>query len=613
MKREGFFLLAALLAGTAAAEDVYLSEITLTAARTPREVSRSGVSVSVITGEELARAGDIQLVDYLARLPGLSASQSGPEGTHAALRIRGADPRHIAVFVDGVKVNDPSGIGGEFDFGALSTADIGRVEVLRGAQGALWGSQAMGGVIHITTRGAEAEGHRQTLAAEAGSRGTRALRYSSAWREGEMETVFHLSHRRSAGFSAMDTLPRSPGAEADGFETNRLSFSTRYAVSESLRLGASGFVQKMRFAHDNDSTVGMNAPDRSLRREHGASLFAELEAGQTAHRFELGAYDIDRKLSQSGSNFATRRSFNWQAVSPLHEGLSLVYGLEAGRETAGFGGVAASDETRSQALWGQALWSPIAGLDLTAGLRRDAHSRYGGHTTGRLAFAFAASDALTLRGVVASGFLSPSLYQLYGDEWVLPNPGLTPETSRSYELGFDLRRAGGSLGLTLFRLDSDNAIIWDVNAPFDPAITGPQAGYLNAPGRSRREGLELSAALALSQSSELQMAYSYTEARDPQGARPGRVPRHTLSLGLTAALTPALSVNADLRAVAGRPEDSGQRMGSYALASAGLGYALTDETRLSLRVENLFDRQYQTVAGYGTPGRGIYLGLSTRF
>jgi len=607
MKREGIFLLAALLAGTAAAEDVYLSDITLSAARTPREVARSGVSVSVVTADDLARAGDIQLVDYLARLPGLSVSQSGPEGTHAALRIRGADPRHIAVFVDGVKVNDPSGIGGEFDFGALSTADIGRVEVLRGAQGALWGSQAMGGVIHITTRGAQEDGYQQTLSAEAGSRGTGSLRWSGAWREGGQETVFHFSHRRSDGFSAMETLPATPGAEADGFETNRLSFSTRYALSDTLRFGASGFMQRMRFEHDRDYPANLNAPDRSLRREYGATLFAEADTDLSTHRFELGLYDIDRELYQSGSNFATRRSFSWQAATEIRSGLSLVYGLEASRETAGFGGIGAADDTRTTALWGQALWSPLAGLDLTAGLRRDDHSRYGGHTTGRLAFAFAASEALTLRGVVASGFLSPSLYQLYGGSGVEPNPDLTPEESRSYELGFDYRTAGSSFGATFFRFDSDNAIIWSAGA------SGLQSRYINAPGRSRRQGVELSLDHALSQAASLQAAYSYTDARNPAGTRLGRVPRHQLSLGVTAAISDAVTVNAAVQAVADRPLDGGQRMGSYLVAGVGAGYALSENTRLSLRVENLFDRQYQTVAGYGTPRRGVYLGLSTRF
>lgn len=613
MKREGLILLATLLAGTAAAEDVYLSDITLSAARTPRDVARSGVSVSVITGEELSRAGPIQLVDYLARLPGLSVTQSGPEGTQAALRIRGADPRHIAVFVDGVKVNDPSGIGGEFDFGSLSTADIGRVEVLRGAQGALWGSQAMGGVIHITTRGAEEDGHRQRLSLETGSRGSRSLGYSSAWRDGAAETVFYLTHRRSNGFSAMDTLPPTADAEADGFETNRLSFTTRYTVSDSLRLGASGFVQRMRFEHDSDWPADMNSADRSVRREHGGTLFAEAEAGRTSHRFELGLYDINRELSQAGNNFATRYSFNWQAVTELRPDLSLVYGLEATRETAGFGGVEAADSSDGRALWGQALWSPAEGLDLTLGLRRDHHSRYGGHTTGRLAFAFAASEALTLRGMTASGFLSPSLYQLYGDEWVRPNPGLTPEESRSYELGLDYRYAAGSLGLTLFRLDSDNAIVWDDNAPWDPLVSGPQAGYINLPGRSRRQGVELSLDHALSERISMQAAYSYTKALNPQGERLGRVPRHQFSLGVTAGVSEALTLNAGLQGVADRPDDRGQRMGSYLVASLGAGYALSESTRLSLRVENLFDRQYQTVAGYGTPRRGVFLGLSTRF
>ncbi|MFC3312528.1 TonB-dependent receptor domain-containing protein [Falsigemmobacter intermedius] len=111
----------------------------------------------------------------------------------------------------------------------------------------------------------------------------------------------------------------------------------------------------------------------------------------------------------------------------------------------------------------------------------------------------------------------------------------------------------------------------------------------------------------------MQAAYSYTKALNPEGERLGRVPRHQFSLGVTAGVSEALTLNAGLQGVADRPDDRGQRMGSYLVASFGAGYALSESTRLSLRVENLFDRQYQTVAGYGTPRRGVFLGLSTRF
>ena len=142
-------LIAALTAGGALAqgaeETVDLGTITLTALREAAETLRTGVSVTVVEAEDLRDAGDIRLSDYLSRLPGVSMVSSGPMGTRSSIRIRGAEPQSVAVYIDGIRVDDATEISPQFDFGALSTSDIARVEVLRGSQSSLWGGSAVGG------------------------------------------------------------------------------------------------------------------------------------------------------------------------------------------------------------------------------------------------------------------------------------------------------------------------------------------------------------------------------------------------------------------------------------------------------------------------------------
>lgn len=595
-------------------ETVVLDEIVLSATRTPEAASRTGVSVSVATAEDLDKAGDLQLVDYLARLPGISVVQSGPAGTQANLRIRGAEPRYVAVYVDGIRVDDPTGIASEFDFGALSTADIGRIEVLRGSQSALWGGSAVGGVINITSRAALKEGLSQEAAVEGGSYGTLAARYGLGYKTDRVETTFSLSHRRSDGFSAVDTLPPNPLAEPDGMEATRLSFGTRYTVSDSFVLGANLFAQKTR--HDYDNWNSDNAWQD--RREWGGRLFGEWSAGASTHVFSLTRYRIARDQwvagNPDGTFIGTRTGFGYQGTTELSSALTLVYGADSTRETARNASLPGGAGTRISGAFVQGLFRPTETLDVSASLRRDHDSRFGGQGSGRVAVAWQAAPGLTLRGAASTGFRAPSLYEQYGDPtWgIAGNAALTPEKSRSFEIGADYALAGGAtLGLTLFHIDVDNAITYCGNwaqACVTPVPGGFTNLYENVSGRSKRRGVELSGSLPLGARADLGLAYTYTDARNPAGTRLARVPRHALSLALDGKLSDRVAGQVSLRHSAGRTD-----VADFTVVNAGLSYELTPATALSLRVENLFDTAYQTVPGYGTPGRSVYVGVKTNF
>ncbi|NGM46510.1 TonB-dependent receptor [Rhodobacter sp. SGA-6-6] len=611
-------------------EETFLGTITLTALRTAFEDIRTGVSVSVVTEEDLEEAGDIQLSSYLSRLPGISVVQNGPMGTQTKLGIRGASSRYVAVYIDGIRVDDPTGIATEFDFGALSTADVGRVEVLRGSQSALWGGSAVGGVINITTRAALEGGLHQSVAVEGGSYGTASLRYSLGYKDDRIETAFTASRIHSDGFSSYDTKPRDPSLEADGYDATRLSFSTRYRVSDTLAIGFSVFGQDAENEYDGYADIDGDGweeftdttTERQDRREFGGRLFAEYEMGNSEHLFEATRYRISRDDEAAGlvSTFTGERlGFGYRGTTEISQTLTLVYGADWMEETATNAALPAGESTRIGGIYLQGIWSPSDVLDLSLSLRHDEHSSFGSQPSGRIALAWQAMPDLTLRAAASTGFRAPSLYELYGDpSWSIgPNPDLTAEESRSFEIGADYRVGErADLSVTLLAVDTDDAITYC--GDWAPACLGtlPPGStnmYENVPGTSKRRGIELSGDVALSDAASLGLSYTYTDARGPTGARLGRVPFHSLALTLTGDLSDRLSGHVGLQHVSGRPAEFGTPLDDYTVVNVGASYDLTETTELSMRVENVFDRDYQILPGYGTSGRAAYLGLQMKF
>ena len=618
MRLSGISLFAlALAAHPLRAEVIDLEDIVVTANRTPAEAARTGVSASVLTAEDLARSGAATMAEVLAGLPGISFSQQGPVGNAGTLRIRGADKRYIAVFVDGIRVTDPTQTETAYDFGALLTADVGRVEILRGSQSALWGGSAVAGVVNITTRAATEDGVSQEAEVEGGSHGTLRGRYTLTQRGERSETTISFAHLKTDGFSAA-----AAGTEKDGAEISRLSFSTRYRMTDALVIGAAAFHQKLR--QDYDGFLGFAPGDMAnvqRRTETGARVFAEWDSGRTLHVFDATRYRVAREMDEAGtvSRFTgLRTTFGWQATTRVSEALQFVYGADTMLETARYTALpAGTEQTRISGVFGQALWRPSEQVDVSASLRRDRNSQFGGFTTGRLAVAFQLDGSTTLRAAVASGFRAPSIDERFGNypgSFFVGNPGLTPEKSLSYELGVERRfGTGGVVSATLFRLDIDNLIAYQA-CPGWPCPPGTVNTLANVPGTSKRQGLELAARVPLGERVALTGAYTHTDARRATGARLGLVARHDLTVGLEASLGERTQASLSVKQVSGRLNDFAfAAMPDYTVVNAGISHDLGQGAEVWLRVENLFDKSYQLSEGYAAPGRSVFVGLRKRF
>lgn len=615
MKRLQVSFVALLSAMPAFAQEIVLDDIVVTANRTGTEQQRTGVSISVVSDEDLEARRETTLASTLAALPGVSFVQQGPFGNQGNLRVRGADGRYLAVYVDGIRVSDPSGTTVSFDFGSLMTADVGRIELLRGSQSALWGGSAVGGVINISTRKAMEEGTHQQASLEAGSFGTGKLSYGLTQKDDRMELSFNISALHTDGFSAFDG-----GSERDGADAARVSFSARYQVNDVLALGGAVFAQTTK--QDYDGYVGFVLGDvlnnSQERREVGVRTFAEIAAGSTDHLFEASVFDVDRTYVQPGGTDTyggQRLTFGYQGTTRATDALTLVYGLDWAEETADYTNLpSGTASNRIAGVFAQALWAPSEDLDLSASLRNDHNSGFGDFLTGRVAASWRPSEGTTLRAAVATGFRAPSIDERFGDyPGAFPfvgNPNLDPETSLSYELGIEHEYASGAtVSATLFRLEIDNLITYRFGAP---------STLENLRGTSVRKGLELAAKMPLSEKVNLGFAYTYTDAKSPAKARLPQVAQHDLTLTIDSEVADRLWAGVQVHYMAGRVDNDPNTFAlgalpDFAVLNAVMTYDLTDRAEAYLRVENLTDTRYQLVDGYAASGRAIYVGVSTKF
>ena len=612
--------LLALLAATptfAQSGDVELDEIVVTADRTETDAARTGASVTVVTEDQLKAAKPQALGTYLSSLPGIFTVTSGGFGTQADISIRGASARYVTVLVDGIRVDDPTGIATSFDFGSLMTSDVARVEVVRGSQSALYGSAAVGGIISITTLGATEEGTRQTVEVEAGSYGTARLTYGLTQKTDRLEAALNVTRFHTDGFSAV-----AAGTEPDGADATRLSLSAKYRMTETLALGFTAFRQVSSQDYDDGFGFADGIGWRQDRRESGVRLFAEVDMGRTQHSFDIARYDVFRQYFDTfggGTYDGQRTSLSWKGTTQATEALTFVYGADTAQDSVTNVGTTA--DSRLTGLYAQALWAPSDSFDGSLALRIDDSSDFGTFTSGRIAGNWRAAEGLTIKGALARGFLAPSVYQRFGDATfdIAPNAALQPETSLSAELGAELQLGAATVSATLFALNIDNAIdfcgitIFDTpctSAVFDPLVF--TNAYENVAGTSRRRGVELEFSAPVANGWMLTGNYTFTEAKRPSGTGFSGVPRNKLSVGLAGDLSDRLSADISVTAVSGLL-DGATELGSFVKADATLTYAINDATDAYLRVENIGDATYETNAGYATSGRALYAGIRASF
>ncbi|MDP0925818.1 TonB-dependent receptor [Paracoccus onubensis] len=589
-----------------AQEPVLLSEITLTAGSEATELSRSGSSVSVLDEDSLANRTGQPISQSISRLPGVTMTQSGPLGTTGNLQVRGAPAQYVPVIIDGIDVSDPAAGQPAFDIGGMTGANLGRVELLRGTQSSLYGSRAVGGVLSMQSLRPEQEGSHHRFAIEAGSFNTLLASYGVTLRQGGTDLAFSASRIHSDGFSAKDE--NDGNFERDGYDATRLNFYAAHELQNGAIIGLNGFWEKSEgdFDEFGGDITGTPGDEYNERESYGLRAFAQFSTGEVQHDVALTRYHIDRMSWTNGHGdpfVGTRTKLSWQGAMDLGgAGTRLIIGADTEKEKSEGNG-----DSRMTGAFAEIAVPISPRLDVNASLRRDEHSRFGGYTSGRLTAVYRANEDLLFRAAVGNGFRAPSLYELYDS---YGNPDMEREESVTAELGVEKRWGDENyLRATAFYTEAENLIGFDrESVSCKSAVeTGWPGCYAQVDGKARRKGVELDGRFAFGAGHALTASYTYTDSNVI--ANWADVPAHSLHLGVETEFTSGTTAGIALRYLAHRPGE----LEDFATVDLLFSHPLTENAQAYLRIENIFDKQYQLVDSYGTPDRSVYAGLRASF
>ncbi|MBB4858915.1 vitamin B12 transporter [Novosphingobium chloroacetimidivorans] len=628
--------LSTLAASPALADEAPDQSIVVTAFRTPVAQARNSSSVTVLDEEAIVKAQPIAVGDILLRTPGISLSRNGGYGTATSLRIRGADAGQTVMVIDGMRLADPSSTAGGYAFSNLMLDDIERIEILRGPQSILWGSDAIGGVVNVSTRKPEKplEG---SMAIEAGTHETVSARAGIGGTSERVDWRVAGSTFTTDGISA-----RANGTEDDGFTRQAASGTATVRLAPNVSLDLRGYWADARNEFDGtsgDSRVYGTTEEWSA---YAGLNFALLD-GKLVNRLAVLQTETDRqnfdparRIRQINFDAHGRvRRYEYQGTYHAAEMLDLVFGAEREEQRMTTASPANTltpytltpTKADTDSIYGQARVTPLTGLTLNAGARYDHQSRFGGNTVFSAGAAYTPNQGATvLRASYDEGYKAPSLYQLFS---LYGTPDLAPEKAKGWEVGAE-HRFGQILRASAawFQRDTDNLIDF-ANCPtrgtlpaacFVPGTTTSRIGYYANVKEARARGLELTGS-ARWNVLFVEGNYSWIKAEDRSdnaafyGRQLARVPRHLANVEGGVELPAGLRASVAAR-YSGKTFNSASTtevLDDYWLIDLRAQWRVAEALTLQARVENVADEDYQTTSGYGSLGRTIYFGVRSRF
>lgn len=578
-----------------------LDTVQVTANRTEEPVADALASVTIISREDIELAQAPDLINLLSRQAGVDVARTGGPGQASTLFLRGTNSSHTLVLVDGVRVNAAS--QGIIDFAHIPLSQIERIEIVRGPRAALWGSDAIGGVLQIFTR----DPSKGFFEARLGSRQLAGATAGGGIARDGSSIGLSVGSERLEGFSATNQRTYGYDPDLDGYRNQNFALRGK-ALLGSQTLSVTGLVTDADVDFDAGTGVPGEGHTAALNRVFGLGLSGPvsdrwtqaLTLGRSSEDLDTPAYD-----SRFGS---TRDSLDWVNSLALHDDQSLGFGLNWSRET-GY-----SDESlqgfekdrRNSAAF--VTWQGGFGAyALDASLRHDQNSQFGGANTGNLALGWHAGDSFRLRASWGQGFRAPNFNELYypgfdvggGVKLYAGNPGLQPEHSRSAELGMDWQWGGAqSLGLSAYRTRISDLIAFDgllftaINIR-SAAIDGVELEYTLTQG-----------ALAIRGNA------TWQDARDSDtGERLLRRANRKLHATVDYSFDNGASVGLNLSAYSPRPDFGGSVLPGYSRLDLRASAPLAQGWTVDARIENIGNIDYELVQGYNTPGRSGVVSL----
>ena len=616
--------------------DESLDEVVVVANRAPEPLSKIGNSVTVLDQQAIQESQKVGVGELLATTPGITFSRNGGPGTSTSVYIRGANSDHTVVLLDGVVLNDPSLIGANFDFGNLLVGDISRIEILRGAQSTLYGSQAIGGVINIITTEPQ-PGLGADVQAEGGSLSTGLAKGGIGGKSD------NWSFRLGATYYATDSVPtldtRYGGTITDPFHDSVVSGRATYDFSPDVQLDERAYWTESRVFYD-----GYPPPDyvlanytqyedvRQLFNYTGVNFnfFDDHLKNRVAYEYTTTQHsdynDAVTPITQIDSYRGNNSRVEYQGTWAIADGYQAVFGLQQEKSWADITPNApAHAETGQVGEYLQLQGEVVTGLTLTAGERHDHYDTFGQHYTGQFAAAWSLPSSTVLRASWSQGYKAPSLYELYSP---YGNTTLQPEESTGGDAGIEqhLWNDRVTLSATYFLTHFTNLIEFE-DCPGSPLCEtiGQAGGYYANLDRAKASGVELQASAALTSALAVSANYSHIKTVDETPGSPTygqqlfQRPEDAGNLSLSYTWPHSLKVTVAAR-YAGSSLDQNfsvyptatVRLGGYTLLDLRASYPVTEKLELYARIDNAANKWYETIYQYGTWGRTAFVGLRAK-
>ncbi|MCG9057277.1 TonB-dependent receptor [Laribacter hongkongensis] len=596
----------------AAAPATDVAETVVTATRTPVQAASLTRDVSVITRDDIARAGPTSLPELLSREAGIEFASNGGDGRQSSLFIRGTNSNQSVVLIDGVRV--VSATTGATALEQIPLEQIERIEIVRGPVSGLYGADAIGGVVQVFTRkGRGAPAPHLSLAA--GNDGTWRVGAGIGGVVGDTSFAVDVTHRTTdGGFSATNRDNFNYNPDEDGYRNTAYSVRVSHLLAEGHEVGFNAFQAFGRAQYDANQDLTGQINDIQKNRVQANSVYLKNQLTERWHSTLTLSQAVDRSenftpLNPWGPDYArfktTQDTLTWQNDLALGAAGQLTAGYEHQKQKVSSTQEFTVSNRQNNAVF--AGWNGEFGASLlNASLRHDNNSQFGGKTTGTLGYGYRVNEAVKLTANWGTAYRVPTFNELYwaNDGDYVGNPDLKPESSRNAEVGAEFSGALGKLKLAAFENRVDDLINgYDCSGGFPCTSSNVNKATI--------KGVSLTGSTVLA-GTTLRGNVNWQDPRDDITDK--RLTYRSEWYGTLDVSRPfdQLTLGSTLRVAGSRYADSGntKELGGYALVDLYADYALNPTTRLFARVNNAFDRDYTQLAGYNTAGREWLVGVN---
>ena len=622
---------------------VYADEIpviVISAGKSPQSKSVVGSDVSVINQNQISNSTEYFVGDILSEnLMGMNYFQSGGYGSVSGLQLRGQPKRYSTVYVNGIKLSDPSTPSNDYYFGNLMNSSLENIEVLKGSQSTLYGSGAIAGTVNLFTKKGR-EGHHQDASITEGSFGSRNINFSADGKTNKFDYFLGATNFSTDGISH-----RSDDNEEDRYRNDIFEANLGYQINDILRVESYMNYADTFLEYD---AVSLSATDDNSSDDQ-QTIFNS--------RFIIDNGNLKNTISYNKTYFLRETVTGYLSSSPtkkMYEGqrdainlvgqynfnldTKIVYGLEGEKDAAEIPSnykntrsyhadkyYAADEEINSQYL--DLQFRPLEKIYSTIGFRRDHHSIAGAYHTGRATVNIKANSNTTIRSSFGTGLRMPSLNEYYFGATVADRSTLVPEESTSFDFGLDQKITENfDLSTTVFKIDYENQITgWETNVDQGSGYT-----QMNSTARNTSYGLEALSSWRAAQDLDVNLGYAFTKSYDgstcsnindtscnePMNVR---VPVHSFSSSFVKKFDKNFTASAQYKYVGERRDYGGSDnsfksviLDEYSVVNLSTDYKLNDY-KMTFSLKNLFDENYSEAWGYNTLGRNLNFKFGKQF